>query len=221
MRILAFDTSLDPCAVAVTTDDVAPPVIASENVGRTHGERLFGMIDETLRSAGLTMAEMERIGVAVGPGSFTGLRIAVAAARGLAVATGIPAVGVSNLAVHAAKAREIAGDVPLVAATLAGRGDIYAQAFSADGMPVGDPIVASPAVVAADLAADVRLAGSAADSLAEAAGASPERIVHRDAAPDICVICRLVGAAAVAPPRPLYVRRPDAKPQTGAAVERA
>jgi len=71
------------------------------------------------------------------------------------------------------------------------------------------------------LAADMRIAGSAAGLVAEAAGADAERIVHDDAAPDMATLCRLVPDAGAEPPRPLYIRRPDAKPQSGAAVARA
>jgi len=220
MNILAFDTSLDACAVAVATDG-APPVIVTEIVGRIHGERLIGLIDEALAAAGLAMGGIERIAVAVGPGSFTGLRIAVAAARGLALVTEAPAVGVSNLAIHAARARSLAGETPVLVATTAGRGDVYAQVFAADGEPLGDPVAAPPAAVAGMLAADMRIAGSAAGLVAEAAGADAERIVHDDAAPDMATLCRLVPDAGAEPPRPLYIRRPDAKPQSGAAVARA
>lgn len=220
MRILAIDTSLEACAVAVA-DGHAPPVIATEIVGRVHGERLIGLIDEALLSAGLTLDDIERIGVAVGPGSFTGIRIAVAAARGLALATGVPAVGVSNLAIHAGRARAVVYDTRVLAATTAGRGDVYAQVFAEDGAPGGDPVAAPPGIVAQMLGADMRIAGSAAVSVAEAAGVAEERIVHRDAEPDMDMLCRLARSAADEPPRPLYIRRPDAKPQAGAAVARA
>jgi tRNA threonylcarbamoyl adenosine modification protein YeaZ len=114
MRILAIDTSLEACAVGIDQDDLtAAAVILSETIGRGHAERLFGMITAALLEAHVTLADIERFAVTVGPGSFTGIRVGIAAVRGFALATKKPAIGISNLAVHAESARAAAGGRPI------------------------------------------------------------------------------------------------------------
>jgi tRNA threonylcarbamoyladenosine biosynthesis protein TsaB len=132
MRLLAIDTSAELCSVAVSTE---PPVLRSGVVGRAHAERLMPMVEEAMAAARLAFSGLERIAVTIGPGSFTGVRIGVAAARALALATGARAVGIGTLAVHAEAARATAGPVPIVVAIAAARGEIYAQRFAADGRP--------------------------------------------------------------------------------------
>src|SRR5215207_11035135 len=107
--ILALDTSLEDCAVAIAAGGRV--TLVRETIGRGHAERLFGMVEAALAEAGLRLADIDRFAVTVGPGSFTGIRVGVAAARGFALATGKPAVGISTLAAHAAAARTIAGRV--------------------------------------------------------------------------------------------------------------
>ena len=220
MRLLVIDASSDACSVGVAADG-ALPVLRTDLVGRTHAERLMPMVAEAMASAGLAFADLERIAVTVGPGSFTGVRIAVAAARGLALATGAETVGIGTLAVHAEAARSIAGDRPVVVAIAAGRGEIYAQRFAADGFAASEPELGAPAALAALLDGAAVLAGSGADALAAAAAAA-NPIVHRDASPDVAALVRVAAGAVAhaAPPRPLYLRPPDAKPQTGAGVAR-
>jgi tRNA threonylcarbamoyl adenosine modification protein YeaZ len=221
MRLLVIDTSADRCAVGVAIDDRAP-VVRQAEVGRAHAERLMPMVEEAMAAAGLDFADLSRIAVTIGPGSFTGVRIGVAAARGLALATGAKAVGIGTLAVHAEAARAVAGAVPVVVAIAASRGEIYAQRFVADGSPDGPPQLGAPETFAglttALAAGAVVLAGSGAGSLAAATGGA-NRIVHRDAVPDVSALLRLALRApeTSGPPRPVYLRPPDAKPQGGAA----
>ena len=96
MKILALETSARACSAAVTEDG---QVIASafQCTGLTHSRTLMPMVEDMLKNAGLTMQDCGAIAVANGPGSFTGIRIGVAAAKGLAFAAGLPAVGVSTL----------------------------------------------------------------------------------------------------------------------------
>lgn len=107
----------------------------TEPMARGHAERLFPMIDEVLAEAGAGFDDLTRVAVCTGPGSFTGLRVGVAAARGLALGCGIPAVGVTRFeAVH----RE--GSVQVC---LPGRGgEIQVQDFGPDGVPYGPPRLA-------------------------------------------------------------------------------
>lgn len=105
--ILAFDTSAAHCAAGLFFED--RKVTLSEEMGRGQAERLMPMIEELLERAGLRYRDLDRIGVGIGPGNFTGIRISVAAARGLALSLGVPAIGVSCLeALRTRAARDIA-----------------------------------------------------------------------------------------------------------------
>jgi tRNA threonylcarbamoyladenosine biosynthesis protein TsaB len=222
MRLLAIDTALEACSVAVANHD-APSVVRSEIVGRGHAERLFGMLKEAMEEAGLAFADLDRIAVTSGPGSFTGLRVGIATARGLALAAECPAIGIGTLTVHAEHARELAGARSVLAVLDAGRGEVCGQAFAADGAPMTPPEIATAAMLAARLAPDMALAGSGAGLvMAELASPGGVDVIHRDSAPDIGTLLRL-GLAAPPPdhpPRPLYLRAPDARPQLDKRIAR-
>lgn len=221
MRLLAIDTALEACAVGVI--DGTRMVLKSEVIGRGHAERLMGMIADAMAEAGLAYSDLDRIAVTVGPGSFTGLRIGIAAARGLALATGAPAVGIGTLAVHAETARHEIGDTPVLAVLAAGRGELYGQSFAADGTPDGPPEAAPAETFARRIAANTLIAGSGATVLVEILGNEARaRTVHTRSAPDIASLCRLARLAPLTgqPPRPLYLRPPDAKPQAAARIAR-
>ena len=96
--ILAFDTSAAHCAAALLRGDQCV-VARAEDMGRGQAERLMPLLTEVLESGGATWADLDRIAVGIGPGNFTGIRISVSAARGLALALDVPAVGVSNFEV--------------------------------------------------------------------------------------------------------------------------
>jgi tRNA threonylcarbamoyladenosine biosynthesis protein TsaB len=220
MRLLVIDTAAEACSVGISAEG-RPLVLLSETIGRGHAERLLGMVAGAIDTA--AFAELERIAVTVGPGSFTGVRVGLAAARGLALVVGCPVVGIGSLTVHAEKARSLAGRHPVFATLDARRGEVYGQAFAADGSPLGEAEIGSPAEFAARLGGDVLLAGSGAPLVAAALGdASQARIVHREVAADLAALVRL-GLSAPPPaaaPRPLYLRPADAKPQHAAAVAR-
>jgi tRNA threonylcarbamoyladenosine biosynthesis protein TsaB len=219
MKFLAIDTALEACSVAVLRDG-AGAVTFSEIIGRGHAERLFGMVDAAMREAGLAFPELDRIAVTVGPGSFTGLRVGIAAARGFALATGRPAIGVGTLDAHAFSARETAGAVPVLALLDAHRDEIYGQRFHADGTADGPAEVAAADHFAARLRPGDILAGSGSDLVAAHARQAAE-IVHRMSAPDIRAVGALGREATPdGAPRPLYLRPPDAKPQAAKAVAR-
>jgi len=220
MRLLAIDTSLEACSVGVVSDG-APPVLHSEVIGRGHAERLFGMIRSAMAEAGLAFTDLDRIAVTVGPGSFTGLRVGIATARGLALVVECPVVGIGTLAVHAATARAMAGPRPVLALLDARRGELYGQAFAADGTPVGEPEIAGAEVFAARVTPGMVLAGSGADIVAAQKRVAVD-IVHRRSAPDLAALLDLARSALDTglPPRPLYLRAPDARPQQGKEVAR-
>jgi len=220
MRLLAIDTAYEACSVGIA-GGAGRPVLLTEVIGRGHAEKLMGMIAAAMGEAGLAFADLDRLAVVVGPGSFTGVRVGIAAARGLALVSGTPLVGIGTLAALAESAREQAGAVPILAVIDARRDEIYAQAFNADGSERSLPLAISAADAAAMLTGDMRLAGSGADLVRVAAGRDVP-VIHRESSPDIAAVLRL-GARApapVAPPKPLYLRPPDAKPQAAARVAR-
>lgn len=222
MNLVAIDTALEACSVAVIGNGLRP-VAVSEVVGRGHAERLFGMIAEAMGEAGLTFASVDRIAVTVGPGSFTGVRVGIAAARGFALAVECPIVGVSTLEAHAASARQVAGAVPVLAVLDARRHEVYGQHFSADGRPLGSPTVGPPQLFAQQIADGEVIAGAGADLVAAAlCRVGRATVIHRLSAPDIRVVAEIAQSAEAptAAPRPLYLRPPDAKPQTSSGVAR-
>ncbi len=195
--ILAIDTSTAQCAVALLGKGRA--LARRESMARGHAEALFPMIEVLLDEARAVYADLARIAVCTGPGSFTGLRIGIAAARGLALALGIPAVGVSRFT---ALATEATGPV---AVALAGRpGTAIIQTFDADLLPL-----AEPQVVSAD--ALPRAAGDALRRAGEGWGASATALA--DGRPDPLVLARLAcEGLARQSPAPLYLRGAGATP---------
>ena len=136
--------------------------------------------------AGLAFADLDRIAVTVGPGSFTGLRVGIAAARGFGLVTGCELVGIGTLDVHAAEAQAIAPGRPVLVLLDARRDEVYGQLFDADGSPAGEAAVADAAVFARRLPADAVLAGSGAARVAALRARRrdrpyPLRARHRDA----------------------------------------
>lgn len=221
MRLLAIDTVLEACSVGVA--DGAKVFTRSEDAGRSHAERLMGMIEQAMAEAGLAFADLDRIAVTVGPGSFTGVRIGIAAARGLALVDGIETVGVSTLAVHAEEAREVAAGRPVLAVMAAGRGELYGALYAEDGSALAPARAASAQIFAAMVGPDTVIAGSGADLVVAALPMDVRPVIaHRRSSPSVAALCALAVTAPPpdGPPRPLYLRPPDAKPQTGAAVAR-
>lgn len=215
MKILAIDTVAGRCAAAIFDSEAGRCLHeVSRDIGRGHAEQLMDVIGEALAGAGCTYEDIARIAVAVGPGSFTGVRVGVATARGLALALGIPAVGVSTLAGLAAEARAMYPGMPVLIGIDARRGEVYAQAYDSAGLATTEPRVATLAALVSQAAGHV-LAGSAAPLLRDAAGLPADTPIGPvEATAEIATYARL-GALAVpdGPPHPLYLRAPDAKPQ--------
>src|SRR5580693_9283048 len=103
MRVLAIDTALGACSAAVL-DTADGGIVASESLAmaRGHAEALMPLVARVMQTACLAFHDLDRVVVTTGPGSFTGLRVGIAAARGLGVATGLPVIGVSTLSAYAA-----------------------------------------------------------------------------------------------------------------------
>lgn len=222
MLVLAIDTASADCA-ACLFDTGSGRVLASraETIGTGHAERLMGQIGEVLAEAEKAYDDLERVAVSVGPGSFTGVRVAVAAARGLALALKVPAIGISTLEALAADARDTKPGVPALAMIDAKRGQIYAQAFGADGAAVNEPAVVPLEETEALALPGSIIAGSGGSLLA--GSVSPDCLLFGDRSTGaIATFARLAAIRdPVASPVPLYLRAPDAKPQAGFALPRA
>ena len=235
MNILALDTTLGACSAAVALSGKGKPRFFSayELREREHAEVIMAMIEKVMHEAGLAFDALDAIAVTVGPGSFTGVRVGVAAARGLALATGHPLIGVTSLEVMARQALDRLDKTPgtLAIALDARRGEVYLALFDGAGeMRIG-PAALTPERAAARLPETdkIILAGSGAALVLQAAGESGRDIeaVLPDLQPEASTLARmaLTRMALKRPPvegplRPLYLRPPDAKPQTGKALPR-
>src|SRR5437016_115766 len=133
MRVLAIDTALEACSAAVL--DTGGGITASESLAMTrgHAEALMPLIARVVNGAGIEFAQLDRIAVTTGPGSFTGLRVGISAARGIALAAGKPAVGLSTLAGFAAPLIADDDSMQVVAAIDARHEQVYLQVFGSGG----------------------------------------------------------------------------------------
>lgn len=218
MLILAIDTALDACAAAVLDTD-AGELVARESLPmkRGHAEALMPLIARVMQAAQLPFTGLDRIAVTTGPGSFTGLRVGISAARGLALAAGKPAVGLTTLSAYAAAIVSQNLPPPVISAIDARHDHVYVQIVAGDGSQLVMPQVLSiDAAIAASRFGAPHLVGNAAKILAERwpQDLPPPVAVDAQPAPDIAWVAWL-GAAAdpqSMPARPFYLRTPDAKP---------
>lgn len=198
--ILAFDTSSAACTAALFEDGRCV-ARADEQIGRGHAERLVPMLAELLDGR-----RPERIIVGIGPGSFTGIRVAIAAAHGLSIGWGCEVAGMSSLALIAA------GGVGEVAVAVSGgHGELFVQQFDSGLLALTDLHNAPPAAAAALIDADMVL-GSGAAALVEARGSGQAR-ARWPAAADAM---RLPEALRSLPAKPIYARAPDARAKVAA-----
>jgi tRNA threonylcarbamoyladenosine biosynthesis protein TsaB len=218
MLILAIDTALDACAAGVL-DTSAGKLIARETqpMKRGHAEALMPLIGRVMNQAAIAFTALDRIAVTTGPGSFTGLRVGLSAARGIALAADRPVVGVTTLTAFAAPVVSTNSTPPVIAAIDARHDQVYFQVVSGDGGALLSPRVAPIAeALAASRFGAPHLVGNAARLLADRwpADAAPPFQVDSEPAPDITWVAWL--GAAVNPEtalaRPYYLRAPDAKP---------
>ena len=186
-KVLAFDTTAAHCAACLILGDQV--VVRVDPMAKGQAEHLMPMLDAILADNALTWADLDAIGVGTGPGNFTGIRISVSAARGLALGLRIPAVGVTHLEaqVHGAP-RPVTAQVP------APRGQLYVQDFADE--------ISTPQLVPAD---DPR-------AIAAPAFITPEQMIR-----NIAAITQDRASGSPARPAPLYVRSPDAAPPRDAA----
>jgi len=215
MHVLALDTALAACSAAVFDTKRGLVAGTSLSMRRGHAEALLPLIERVMDDAGFAFSDLDRIAVTVGPGSFTGLRVGVSAARGIALAAGKPAVGVTTLAAFAAPALILAQGTPVLAVIDARNDQVYLQLFR-DG-EADLPRIATVSE-ALELASNepVYIAGSGGRLLVAAWPQDRPVPSTGDAgdAPDIEWVARLGAQASPGDlPKPLYLRAPDARPQ--------
>jgi tRNA threonylcarbamoyladenosine biosynthesis protein TsaB len=232
MRVLAFDTCLGAVSAAVRWQQASGKWHACERYEERatgHAECLMPMIRDVMQEGGLSFADIDRIAVTLGPGSFTGVRIGVAAARALALATGRPVVGTTSLEAmaHVAK-RSLAGspdDELLGVAVDARRGMVYWQAFENGCKPVSPPVLCALADIPSLLGIrGIMIVGSGAAAIAETinrmggnARAALPNLQPR--AGSLAVLA--AGLQPMNEVKPLYLRAPDVRPQDGKSLPRA
>jgi tRNA threonylcarbamoyladenosine biosynthesis protein TsaB len=226
MRVLAIDTALEACSAAVLDlDNRGIVAVESLTMTRGHAEALMPLIARVMHEAAIEFAELDRIAVTTGPGSFTGLRVGISAARAIALTAGKPAIGLSTLAAFAAPLIADDDSTNVVAAIDARHAQVYLQVFGRGGRTLVSPRIATLRdALRLSVSGPARLVGSGAQAMAAAwpKEAEPPLLVENRAAPEIAWVARLGAAAAdgYGPPKPLYLRAPDAQPQDAARLAR-
>jgi tRNA threonylcarbamoyladenosine biosynthesis protein TsaB len=211
MRILAFDCAGAHCAAAVLLDGHALATNSTQ-AERGHAQLLIPMLAELVEKAGFAFADIDRFAVTTGPGSFTGIRVALAAAHGLALGTGKPIIGVSVFEAMAAATPGIASR--LLVAVDSRRVELFVQIFNKGGA-ASEPAMLAPEMVAGWAGPGaLTLVGDAAPLIApHLAGMIDNPPEDWAARVDPVILARLAQDRPVGPPpRPFYLRAPDAVP---------
>lgn len=224
MKILAIDTALSATSACVLEAGAAEAE-ASESIAmaRGHSEALLPLVDRIMARVDGGFEALSRIAVTVGPGSFTGLRIGIAAARAIGIACKVPVVGVSTLAALAAPLIVEQKPGEIAAAIDARHGNIFLAVFDHDGRVIRPPLMTAVRDAARLLEPGrLRLVGSGAPMLAIEAAAAGHivELAGRDTVPDILYVARLglLADPLTTPARPLYLKAPDAKPPAPTAL---
>ncbi|MEP7453177.1 tRNA (adenosine(37)-N6)-threonylcarbamoyltransferase complex dimerization subunit type 1 TsaB [Phyllobacterium sp. SB3] len=224
MKLLALDTAANLCSVAVL-DAVHGTMLAevSEDIGKGHAERLMAVIEQAIANAGISINEIGKVVASIGPGSFTGVRVGVATARGLALALRCPAVGISTLQALAYDARRTFPNRPVLVVIDARRDEFYAQFFVEDGAPASEPMIVPLSRIIEQLSdhgQNIVLAGSAS-ALVNAELMHPLDIGSTMATGTIGAFALLgMQSQDTNLPSPLYLRGLDVKPQQGFVLKR-
>jgi len=217
--LLALDTATDALSVAVGAE-TGVCFSRWQKRRRGHAEELAPLIEQALTASGIKAAELAGLITTIGPGTFTGVRIGLAAARGMRVALKIPVVGISTLDLMACQAGRRHPGLPVMAALDARRGQVYAQYFrrldSAWPVPWSAPIALSAANAASMVVDGSILIGSGAHLIAEACDAKVT-VVASGGQPDATMLLKMMAERPLpdprsAPPAPLYLRAADAVP---------
>ncbi|WP_243369167.1 tRNA (adenosine(37)-N6)-threonylcarbamoyltransferase complex dimerization subunit type 1 TsaB [Microvirga solisilvae] len=226
MRVLAIDTALGACSACIWQAGDAEPLAAETLfMERGHAEALLPLIDRVSSKVEGGFESLDRVAVTVGPGSYTGLRVGISAARGIGLAAGIPVVGVATLSAFLAPLMVKERRGLFTAAIDAKHGHLYIQAVAPGGRTIIQPSLMSYRDAIRVLGSGpLLISGSAAAMLAAEARTQgvEAHVADTAGAPEILWVARL-GALAdpnQALPKPLYLRDPDAKPQDRARIPR-
>lgn len=216
--ILGLDSAAAACSAALWRDGgVAARRLLP--MARGHAEALVPLLVAVLEDAGARFADLTHVAVTVGPGSFTGLRVGLAAARGIGLAAGLPVIGIGSFeAVAEGVPPDERAGRPLLVVLDSRRTELFAQGFAPDGAAEGPPVVATPADLARRLPPGPwLLAGDAAVALRPFLAGRPEvAVAPRPAFADAAAVARLgaavlAGRATARPARPAYLRAPEAR----------
>ncbi|CAH2402524.1 tRNA (adenosine(37)-N6)-threonylcarbamoyltransferase complex dimerization subunit type 1 TsaB [Mesorhizobium escarrei] len=222
MKLLAIDCAANLCAACVYDAAAGKELGRSVlDLGKSHAEHLMAVIEEALTIGGADYAGLGAIAVSTGPGSFTGLRVGVSAARGLALALKIPAIGVTTLEALAAQAKATFPGRAVLAALDAGREEIHAALYDeVSVLRYGPAVTTISQAVAMAVDRSPVLAGTAATQIAASAGRAFD-VGPTSATADIAIYAQLAAAKGEGEkPKPLYLRGADAKPQAGFILSR-
>lgn len=216
--VLGLDSATEACSAAVLRDG---SVVAYrfETLDRGHAERLMPLVEEVMSEAGARFADLDLIATTVGPGGFTGLRIGLASARGLALAADRPLVGVTTL--EAVARAQPTRDMPLLVVLDTKRSDFYLQVFDHSDVPLSEPTALMPSDIAGILPqGPIAVAGTAREDVMAALAKSGPALVMTEGPtlPDAAIVAAIgkerfaVRPGSVrTPPGPLYLRPPDAR----------
>lgn len=218
MNLLAIDCATNACSAALWLNH-GPGPARHAVMRRGHAEALMPMVAEIMEEAGLEFTGLDAIAVTIGPGAFTGIRIGLSAARGFALAAGLPVIGVTTL--EAVAAAQDSRGRPLLIALDSKREDIYLQLFNADGSPAGEPGALLPEEIEPILPADeiIAVAGDMADRVVLELDAHQPPFDRLDGPdlPDAEIVARIAAerfsmVTSAMVPAALYLRPPDAIP---------
>ncbi|SFN78613.1 tRNA threonylcarbamoyl adenosine modification protein YeaZ [Mesorhizobium sp. NFR06] len=222
MKVLAVDCAANLCAACVYDAGAQKELgRAVRDLGKGHAEHLMAVIETVLQVGGIGYHDLDAVAVSIGPGSFTGLRVGVSTARGLALALKIPAIGVTTLEALAAEGAKAFPGHAVLAALDAGREEIHAALYDAALAETYGPAVTTLSeATAMAIGAEAVLVGTAAPRIASAAGRAFD-IGPVAATSDIATYARLASTRQPGEkPKPLYLRGADAKPQAGFVLPR-
>ena len=224
MLVMGLDSALQRCSVAILRDGV---VLSDKfaDMERGHAEHLAPMAASALAEAGVKVADLDRVGVVVGPGGFTGVRIALSFARGLAIGTDLEVSGITSLAALAGNATTETAEGLIAPIIDARRGQVYGALYENSGLCRVEPFVTEPEQVLKTLAVragsrKIQLIGSGAMLLPKLPGNWAISDMQHQI--DAKIVARL---AAISPPpsgspAPIYLRAPDAKPAKPSVLEK-